>query len=26
VTDLSMPATPEKVWRSIQDARAKAAE
>jgi len=26
VTDLSMPATPEKVWRSIQDAQAKAAE
>ena len=26
VTDLSMPATPEKVWRAIQDAQAKAAE
>ena len=26
VTDMSMPATPEKVWRSIQGAQAKAAE
>ena len=26
VTDMSMPATPEKVWRSIQGAQSKAAE
>ena len=26
VTDMSMPATPEKVWRAIQDAQSIAAE
>jgi carbon-monoxide dehydrogenase large subunit len=26
VSDMSMPATPEKVWRAINDARAQAAE
>jgi carbon-monoxide dehydrogenase large subunit len=26
VTDIEMPATPEKVWRAINDARAQAAE
>jgi carbon-monoxide dehydrogenase large subunit len=26
VTDMSMPATPEKVWRAINDAKARAAE
>jgi len=26
VTDITMPATPEKVWRAIQDAQTKAAE
>jgi carbon-monoxide dehydrogenase large subunit len=26
VTDMSMPASPEKVWRAIQSAQAEAAE
>ena len=26
VTDIEMPATPEKVWRAINDAQAQAAE
>ena len=26
VTDMTMPASPEKVWRAINDAQAKAAE